>query len=257
VSPSISSTDGKIGRGVVARELDGKVAVVTGAARGIGLAVARRLAEEGARVANWDLRDAPDEPSIALHETVDVTDNASVEAAVHRTVAALGGIDILVNNAGVNGPTLPTQEYPLEAWDKVLAVDLTGVFLCCRAVLPHMLAAGSGRIVNIASIAAKEGNARAVAYSAAKAGVVGLTKAIARETIKDGITVNAIAPAMAETELLQEMDADYIEDIKRRMPAGRLVRLEEIADMVAFVAGPRCGYTSGQIFDVTGGRATW
>jgi NAD(P)-dependent dehydrogenase (short-subunit alcohol dehydrogenase family) len=190
-------------------------------------------------------------------EIVNVTNLASVEAGLERTLATLGQADILVNNAGVNGPTVPIQDYTEADWHKVIGVDLTGVFLCCKAVVPHMVSRRYGRIVNIASIAGKEGNARATAYSAAKAGVIGLTKALSKELIKTGVLTNAVAPAMAETELLAEMTKDYIADVKSRMPMGRLANVTEIADTVAWIASPRCSFTSGQVFDVTGGRATY
>jgi NAD(P)-dependent dehydrogenase (short-subunit alcohol dehydrogenase family) len=240
-------------------ELDGQVAIVTGAARGIGFAISQRLNALGARIACWDIvPPAKANGSVFAHsEIVDVTSLASIETALERTLATLGQADILVNNAGVNGPTVPIQDYTEADWHKVIGVDLTGVFLCCKAVVPHMVSRRYGRIVNIASIAGKEGNARATAYSAAKAGVIGLTKALSKELIKTGVLTNAVAPAMAETELLAEMTKDYIADVKSRMPMGRLANVTEIADTVAWIASPRCSFTSGQVFDVTGGRATY
>jgi 3-oxoacyl-[acyl-carrier protein] reductase len=240
-------------------ELDGQVAIVTGAARGIGFAISQRLNELGAWIACWDITPpAKANGSVFAHfEIVDVTSLASIEAALERTLANLGQTDVLVNNAGVNGPTVPIQDYTEADWHKVIGVDLTGVFLCCKAVGPHMVGRCYGRIVNIASIAGKEGNARATAYSAAKAGVIGLTKALSKELIKTGVLTNAVAPAMAETELLAEMTEDYIADVKSRMPMGRLANVTEIADTVAWIASPRCSFTSGQVFDVTGGRSTY
>jgi 3-oxoacyl-[acyl-carrier protein] reductase len=157
----------------------------------------------------------------------------------------------------VNGPTVPAWEYPLEEWDRVLSVDLKGVFLCCREVIPHMRTAGCGRIINVASIVGKEGNALAVAYSAAKAGVIGLTKAMAKELFDDGIFVNCVTPAMTETDLFDEMTDEYISMVKAKIPMGRLCRISEIADMVAWIAGPECTFTTGAVFDLSGGRATY
>jgi 3-oxoacyl-[acyl-carrier protein] reductase len=173
------------------------------------------------------------------------------------TLAQVGGVDILVNNAGVNGPSVPAWEYPAEAWNRVLAVDLTGVFHCCRVVVPHMKARGRGRIVNISSIAGKEGNPLNSAYCAAKAGVIGFAKSLAAELATSGVTVNTVAPAITETDLLKEMTPEYIAGRKARIPMGRFCTIQEIADMVAFVASPACSFTTGFTFDVSGGRATY
>ena len=233
-------------------DLSGQTAVVTGAARGIGLAIAGRLQEAGASVEGWDLQPSQ-EPCFARFRTVDVSD----EAAVNGAAAVAGDVDILINNAGVNGPTKPAWEYSLADWNAVLAVDLTGVFLCARGLIPGMRARGYGRIVNIASIAGKEGNPDAIAYGAAKAGVVSITKTLGRELARSGVLVNCITPAMAETPFLEGMSADYVADRKARIPMGRFARIEEIAAMTVFAASPACSFTTGMAFDVSGGRATY
>ena len=233
-----------------------KVVVVTGAARGFGRAIAQRFAADGAHVVGWDI--APDRAEPLAHiEQVDVSDDDAVACATNGTLAAMGRVDVLVNNAGVNGPTVPNWEYPVADWHRVIAVDLTGVFLCCRAVVPHMLEQGSGRIVNVASVAGKEGNVNAGPYSAAKAGVIALTKSLGKELASHGILVNCVTPAMAETDLLLEMTPEYIEGIKAKIPMGRLCQVEEVAEMVAFLAGPACTFTTGAAFDLTGGRSVY
>ena len=233
-----------------------KVVVVTGAARGFGRAIAERMDREEYRVVAWDV--APDADQPAAHvERMDVSDPDSVKAATRNTLAAMGRIDVLVNNAGVSGPTVPSWEYPIEDWRRVIAVDLTGVFLCCRSVVPHMRERGEGRIVNVASVAGKEGNANAGAYSAAKAGVIALTKSLGKELATSGVLVNCITPAMADTDLLREMTPEYIEAIKAKIPMGRLCRVEEVAEMVAFLSGPGCTFTTGGVFDLTGGRSVY
>ena len=242
-------------------DMQKRTAVVTGGTRGIGLGIVRKFMGQGCRVAAWDIDPTPPEGSTDTDQVfqvqVDIADHSSVKTAVSKTVEELGGIDILVNNAGVSGPTVPAWEYPLEEWDRVLSVDLKGVFLCCREVIPHMRAAGGGRIINVSSVVGKEGNALAVAYSAAKAGVIGLTKGMAKELIEDGIFVNCVTPAMTETGLLDEMTDEYISMVKAKIPMGRLCRIPEIADMVAWIAGPECTFTTGAVFDLSGGRATY
>jgi 2-dehydro-3-deoxy-L-rhamnonate dehydrogenase (NAD+) len=238
----------------------GQTAIVTGGARGIGLAIAERLAAEDCRVVVWDRDLAPlQHPTFqpGLSQIVDVTDYAAIERAFAEVVARFGTVQVLVNNAGVNGPVVPAWEYPFEDWSRVLAVDLTGVFHCCRAVVPHMRAQAYGRIVNIASIAGKEGMPGISAYSAAKAGVIGYAKALARELATSGVTVNCIAPAITETELFHEMTPAHIDAAKARIPMGRFCRVEEIAAQVAYVASRECSFTTGFVFDITGGRATY
>ena len=240
-------------------ELHGQTVIVTGAARGIGYAVAQRFCELGALVSGWDLdvTKLADDPVFAHCTTVDVTDPASLAAAHISTTQSLGAIKVLVANAGINGPTKPVWEYSLAEWNQVIDVDLTGVFLSTLAVLPGMREDNYGRIVIIASVAAKEGNPGAAAYGAAKAGVVGFAKGLARELLPSDITVNCIAPALTGTSLLDGMSEDYIADRTARIPMGRLCDPVEIANMAAWVASPLCSFTTGQIFDVTGGRATY
>jgi 3-oxoacyl-[acyl-carrier protein] reductase len=239
-------------------KLDGQTAIVTGAARGIGLAITRRLAQEGCRIVAWDLdHPANTEFTPTLAQAVDVADLGSVQRAFASALSALGRIEILVNNAGVNGPSAATWDYPPDAWQRVLSVDLTGVFYCCRTVAPQMREQRYGRIVNIASIAGKEGNPLNSAYSAAKAGVIGFTKSLASELADSGVTVNAIAPAITETDLLKEMTPEYVEGRRRRIPMGRFCTVDEIANMVAWVASPECSFTTGFTFDISGGRATY
>jgi 3-oxoacyl-[acyl-carrier protein] reductase len=242
--------------------LEGQVAIVTGAVRGIGLGIAQRLSAEGGAIVVWDrdadafdARSAGFKPALSL--AVDVADGAGVEQAFAATIAATGRIDVLVNNAGINGPVHPTWEYPVEAWDKVIAIDLTGVFHCCRVVLPTMRAANYGRIVNVASIAGKEGGPGIAAYAAAKGGVIAFTKSLAKELAPSNVLVNAIAPVITETDLFKEMTPEHIANMKAKIPMGRFLRIEEIAAMVAFIASPECSFSTGATFDLSGGRATY
>jgi NAD(P)-dependent dehydrogenase (short-subunit alcohol dehydrogenase family) len=239
----------------------GQCAVITGGARGIGLGIAQRLAAEGCAIVIWDREPQAFDAARAGFDAaavigVDVASETSVRDAAARTLERVG-VDILVNNAGISGPVMPSWDYPVEAWDRVLAVDLTGVFLCCRALLPHMRSRDYGRIVNIASIAGKEGSSGIAAYSAAKAGVIGFSKALARELIGSDVLVNCIAPVMAETELLDQMTPEHIAATKARIPMGRFVGVPEIAATAAFAASRDCSFTTGFTFDVSGGRATY
>lgn len=241
---------------------DGKVAIITGAARGIGLGIANRLASEGARTILWD-RDCSTfdagKAGFTPHalDNVDVTSPEQVEAAVARVVADLGRIDILVNNAGINGPVVDVEHYDYATWKQVLTVNLDGVFLCCRAVVPHMRQAGYGRIVNVASIAGKEGVPGIAAYSASKHAVVGFSKSLSRELLETGILVNCVAPVMAETELMQQMTAEHIAASKAKIPMKRFLQVPEIAATVAFAASDDCSFTTGFTFDLSGGRADY
>lgn len=242
-------------------DLKGRRAVVTGGAQGIGRAVSERLLASGAGVAIWD-RDAALAAAVAKEigaqaVAVDVTDYAAVEQAVRDTAAKLGGIDLLVNNAGIAGPNGPVHEYPLDAWKAVIDLDLNGVFYCCRAVVPLMLAQKFGRIVNIASIAGKEGNPNAGAYSAAKAGVVALTKSLGKELAGHDIAVNCVTPAAAKTRIFDQMAQTHIDYMLSKIPRGRFVLVEEVAAMVAWLLSAENSFTTGAVFDLSGGRATY
>ena len=226
----------------------GRCAVVTGGAQGIGAAIVKRLQASGAKVAVWDL-----DGSLR----VDVGDPASVDAAVKRTLTELGRIDVLVNNAGIAGKNMPTVDYPIDEWERVLRVNLTSQFLCCRAVAPHMVRAQYGRIVNIASIAGKEGNPNAVAYSASKAGVISLTKSLGKELAQTGVLVNCITPAAAKTAIFDQMTEQHIQYMLSKIPMARFVEVDEIAALACWLASADCSFSTGAVFDISGGRATY
>ena len=226
----------------------GRTAVVTGGAQGIGAAIAKRLQASGAKVAIWDLEGSP---------RVDVADQTSIESAVKRSMAELGRIDVLINNAGIAGPSMPVVEYPVSEWQRVIDIDLNGPFLCCRAVVPHMVKAGYGRIVNIASIAGKEGNPNAAAYAAAKGGLIAFTKALGKELAQSGVLVNCVTPAAAQTAILEQVTAEFAKYMLSKIPMGRFVRVEEIAALVCWLASHECSFSTGAVFDISGGRATY
>jgi 2-dehydro-3-deoxy-L-rhamnonate dehydrogenase (NAD+) len=246
-------------------DLTGRRAVVTGGAQGIGRAIAERLLRSGARVSLWDcdvatLRETAGELAALgdIHTaTVDVVNAEQVDAAGAATVARFGGIDILVANAGITGPNAPTWEYPPDEWRRVLDVDLTGIFLCCRAVVPHMRRQHYGRIVTIASIAGKEGNPNAAAYSAAKAGVIALTKSLGKELAADDIAVNCITPAAAKTRIFEQMTQSHIDYMLSKIPRARFVRVEEVAALAAWLASEENSFATGAVYDLSGGRATY
>jgi 2-dehydro-3-deoxy-L-rhamnonate dehydrogenase (NAD+) len=243
--------------------LAGKTALVTGAARGIGLAIASRLSADGARVAVLDIeREAAESAAKkvgggAIAIAADVTRTAEVDAAVKRVAETWGRLDILVNNAGITGRSFPIWELSDEDWARVIAVDLTSVFLCCRAAVKVMLGQGAGRIINIASIAGKEGNPTLVPYSTAKAGVIGLTKALAKEVATRGIFVNAVAPAVIGTEMLKQMEQSTVDLLISKIPMGRVGKPEEVAALVAWLASDECSFSTGAVYDLSGGRATY
>ena len=247
-------------------DLSGRHAVVTGGAQGIGRAIAERLVASGAGVSLWD-RDEPLVRAVAAelsrdgrvvgHAVVDVSNQADVEAAANATIELSGHIDILVANAGIAGPNSPVWEYPVDAWQHVLDINLTGVFLCCRAIIPHMLRQKYGRVVNIASIAGKEGNPTASAYSASKAGVIALTKSLGKELAGHDIAVNCITPAAAQTRILEQCTQAHIDYMLSKIPRGRFVLVDEIAAMVAWLVSQENSFTTGAVFDLSGGRATY
>lgn len=244
------------------KKLAGQTAIVTGGVRGIGLGIARRLASEGCRIVIWDQDISVFDPERAGFtpidlQSVDVSNIHSVNQAFTATLQKTQSVQILVNNAGINGPVLPVMDYPEDQWNRVLAVNLNGVFHCTKAVLPTMKNAGYGRIVNVASAAGKEGVPGIAAYAASKHGVIGFTKSLSRELAETGILVNCIAPVMTETDLLKEMTPEHISASKAKIPMGRFLQIPEIAAMVAWIASPECSFTTGFTFDLSGGRANY
>ena len=241
-------------------DLSGRVAAITGGARGIGLAIAARSRQSGAKVALWDL-DGADAAAARLEGAiglaVDVTDADGVAAALAATEQKLGPLDILVASAGITGPNVTVADYPVDAWRKVIDVDLTGVFLCNRAVVPGMVARSYGRIVNIASIAGKEGNPNAAAYSAAKAAVMALTKSLGKELAATNVRVNCITPAAIKTDIFAQMTEQHIQFMLSKIPMGRFGTVEEAAAMAAWLASEECSFSTGAVFDLSGGRATY
>jgi len=246
-------------------DLTGRVAVITGGARGIGYATAARALRSGATVSLWDVdaakTAAAQQTLSALGEVtgeiVELSDEDSVVTATDATVAKHGTIDVLVNNAGITGGNGATWELDPEVWRRVIDVNLTGCFLTCRAVVPHMLTNGYGRIVNVASIAGKEGNPNASHYSASKAGLIALTKSLGKELAARNILVNCITPAAARTEILSQMKQEHVDYMLARIPMGRFVEVEEIAALICWLASEECSFATGAVFDISGGRATY
>ena len=246
-------------------DLKKRSAVVTGGAQGIGRAIVERLLDSGASVAIWDRDRVLAEKTAGelggrgkvTAVVCDVTKLIEIEAARDATLKAFGRIDILVNNAGITGPNVKTWDYPVGAWQEVMRVNLDSAFFCCRAVVPLMIAQNYGRIVNIASIAGKEGNPNAAAYSASKAGVVALTKSLGKELANYDIAVNCVTPAAAKTALFDQMSQEHIDYMLSKIPRGRFVDVAEIAALVAFCASADCSFSTGAVFDISGGRATY
>jgi len=246
-------------------DLDGRTAIVTGGADGIGRAISERFLASGAAVVMWDIRQANLDAMLAANDLgdrlqgvkVDVTDPDQVAAARDSAVTGKGKIDILVCNAGIAGPAKKSWDYSYAEWRSVVGLDLDAVFICCQSLIPHMMGNGYGRIVNIASIAGKEGNPNASAYSAAKAGVIGLTKSLGKELATDGILVNCFTPAVIQTEILQQITQQHIDYMLSKIPMGRFGEVEEAAALVAWLASEDCTFTTGAVFDLSGGRATY
>ena len=247
---------------VFASRFAGRTAVVTGGASGLGKAVAARIVAEGGRVALWDLNaaalaDAANETGASDVQPLDVSDLAAVEAAAAASMAKLGRIDVLICSAGITGATAPVHEFPVDSWLKVMAVNVNGVFQCNRAIVPHMLAQGYGRIVNVASVAGKEGNPNASAYSASKAAVIGFTKSLGKELAGKGILANAITPATFESPILDQLPPSQVDYMRAKIPMGRLGEVHESAAMVCFMASEECSFTTAATFDTSGGRTTF
>ena len=240
--------------------LENRVAIVTGGAQGFGLAITKRFIESGARVLIWD-KDTEYLNKVDLKNTqkieVDVSNYKSVENAFAESLTHENKIDILINNAGIAGPNFKTWDYPLEEWQKVIDIDLTGVFYCCKTIVPHFIKNNYGRIVNISSIAGKEGNPNAMPYSAAKAGVIALTKSLGKELVENNISVNCVTPAPAKTRIFDQITQEHIDYMLSKIPRNRFVLVEELASLVAWMSSEENSYTTGSTFDLSGGRATY
>jgi 3-oxoacyl-[acyl-carrier protein] reductase len=246
-----------------ANRFEGRSAIVTGGAAGIGLEIATRLAAEGARVSLWDISEATlaaaKASSGATHtRQLDIADPVAVSAAMAETVAALGGkLDVLVASAGITGPNIAVRDYPVDAWQRVIDVNLNGLFYCDKYAVPHMEANGYGRIVNIASVAGKEGNPNAAAYSASKAGVIGLTKSLGKELARTEIRVNCVTPAAVRTAIFDQMTQEHIDFMLSKIPIGRFGGIAEVTSLVCWLASEEASFSTGAVFDVSGGRATY
>ena len=247
---------------VFAGRYEGRCAIVTGGASGLGKQVAARIVAEGGKVALWDLNadalDATKDEIGATHvQALDVSDETAVAAAAKDSAAALGKIDILVCSAGITGATATVWDYPLDSWSRVIDINLNGLFYCNRAVVPFMLDNGYGRIVNLASVAGKEGNPNASAYSASKAGVIGFTKSLGKELAGKGVIANALTPATFESPILDQLPQSQVDYMRSKIPMGRLGLVEESAAMVCFMASEECSFTTASTFDTSGGRTTF
>jgi NAD(P)-dependent dehydrogenase (short-subunit alcohol dehydrogenase family) len=245
-----------------ANRFEGRTAVITGGASGAGKALAARLIAEGASVALWDqnadaLAQVQSEIGAAYIHVVDVSDSKSVQSAADASHAALSRVDLLACSAGITGATAPVVDFPIDSWKRVVDVNLNGVFYSCRAIVPFMIATGYGRIVNVASVAAKEGNPNASAYSASKAGVIALTKSLAKELAMSGVLVNAVTPAVFETPLLQQMPQSQIDFMKSKIPMSRLGQVPEVVSMICWLLSDECSFSTGAVFDISGGRTTY
>ncbi len=240
--------------------LENRVAIVTGGAQGFGLAITKRFIDSGAKVLIWD-KDTEYLNKVDLKNThkidVDVSNYKSVENAFAESLTHENKIDILVNNAGIAGPNFKTWDYPLEEWQKVIDIDLSGVFYCCKTIVPHFIKNNYGRIVNISSIAGKEGNPNAMPYSAAKAGVIALTKSLGKELAENNIAVNCVTPAPAKTRIFDQITQEHIDYMLSKIPRNRFVLVEELASLVAWMSSEENSYTTGSTFDLSGGRATY
>ena len=247
---------------VYAGRFAGRTAVITGGASGLGKATAARIVAEGGNVALWDLnadalKAAAEEVGASHVVALDVADPDAVQAAAEASNAALGRIDILVASAGITGATVPVPEFPIDSWKRVIDINLNGVFYCSRAIVPFMTANGYGRIVNVASVAGKEGNPNASAYSASKAGVIGFTKSLGKELAGKGVIANALTPATFESPILAQMPQSQVDYMRSKIPMGRLGEVDESAAMVCFMASEECSFTTASTFDTSGGRTTY
>ena len=242
-------------------DLKDKVAIITGGAQGFGYTMVERFSKSGAKVVIWDkdeeLLKSLTLPENVNYEIVDITSYDSVQKSTIATLDKNNKIDILINNAGIAGPSFKTWEYPIDQWQNVIDIDLTGLFYCCKSIVPHMIKANYGRIVNIASIAGKEGNPNAMPYSAAKAGVIALTKSLGKELADKNIAVNCVTPAAAKTRIFDQISQEHIDYMLSKIPRGRFIKVDELASMVSWLVSEENSYTTGAVFDLSGGRATY
>ena len=242
-------------------DLNNKTAVITGGAQGFGYSMVERFSQSGAKVVIWDkdqeLIDSLELPDNVSAVQTDITSYDNVEKSVQETLDKNKTIDILVNNAGIAGPSFKTWEYPIDQWQNVVDIDLTGVFYCCRAVTPHMIKNNYGRIVNVASVAGKDGNANASAYSVGKAGTIGLTKSLGKELAEKNIAVNAVTPAGAKTRILDQMTKDHVQRMLSKVPRGRLLEVEEFTSLVCWLSSEENTFSTAAVFDISGGRSTY